>query len=117
MWNPNEHLGDSDNWAWDTSKGRWVFLGNKRKGKLMQEKILPRPDLWVGYRTGNVLLRVGTEVVYVKVVSDTPDKRDGKVRYFPVPGARRNFRECLDLKVYDGPLDDQIIVNLLVYGG
>lgn len=86
-----------------------------KKGGVMRETELPRPELYRSYKTGNIVLRKENEVIYIKVVSDIPDST-GKIRYYPVPGAKRVFKECSDLVYYSGPIDDGMIVNLLIFG-
>jgi hypothetical protein len=121
---PREHISleeemDFENnpkWKYDKAKKRWIFVGDRKKA-LMLEKVLPRPDLWKGSKTGNIGLKVGDEFVYVKVVAPIPDPRDGKIKWFPNAGVRRPFKECPDLVPYNGSIDDLMMVNIMIHGG
>lgn len=86
-----------------------------KKGYKMKETVLPRPKLFIGIVTNNVGLVKDGLFIYMKVMTDIPDST-GKIRYYPTPGAKRVFKECKDLVEYIGPLDDEIIKNLLIYG-
>jgi hypothetical protein len=106
-----------DAWHFNEKSGQW-YQPNKKKRKKAQpmlEKELPMPDLWVGIHTGNVGVKIGTNFIYIQVVSDVPDNT-GRVRYYPVPGARRVFKDCPGLRPYFGKLDDEMVVNLMMYG-
>ena len=71
------------------------------------ESVLERPDLVIGPRTGNIGLVKGTAAVYVKIV-------DPGYSYVKKVG---DWTPLLDAVPYTGPIDAEMMANILIYGG
>jgi hypothetical protein len=73
------------------------------------ETVLERPPLVVGPLTGNIGLLKGTHYIYIKINCVFNDLYDV---YFV--GNRRKVRDMVE---YIGPIDDEMMANILIYGG
>ncbi len=114
-------MSNGDGWVWDPKTGEWGQYKpapekKNKKVKRMLEVVLPRPELFIGAKSHNILLRKGTLVVYVKIVNSDPDLVYERVKWYPMLGAKRQFKECKDLVEYMGPIDDDMLANILIFG-
>lgn len=71
------------------------------------ETVLERPDLLIGPQTGNIGLAKGREMLYVKI------------KNCRAPGFHKvgNQVPVIDAVPYTGPIDDEMMANILMFGG
>jgi hypothetical protein len=95
----------------DTRVDRFTFIGIPLdKAKPVVEKVLERPPLIIGPDSGNIWLLRGSIGVLIKLVKVT-DSRHRIGMSWP-----RNLFRDPEIE-YTGPIDDEMMANILIYGG
>ena len=84
-----------------------------------KETVLERPDLWIGTNTLNIFLIKGEYNIYVRIgaLAHIGNYSDMGGRVPRVGDKRHRGVFGNDMLPYTGPIDDEMMANILMFGG